>query len=309
MILHIIHASTGGTFPIFEQLARWDDQQEHVALAWGTEDPSETMQREIQEAGLKVRFMRKSPGPDIVAFWKIAREIQALRPEEIILHSATAWPGVWLARKLGHCRFKLIVPVHTFPALQTRFEKWAIVSALRQADKGICFTGEMALQYRNRTQHPNIQVIPHVLDTDFWKPAENKVSSEILRIGYHGRLIRWKGILDFPQYVLGLKRPFVLELIGEGPDREAFLQACDNAGIRDRVCVLAPATRREIRDWLPTLDQWICFSKGESMGLSAMEAKACGVEVVVTGHPALEAFEKEGKQFTQSQWVKAWLDE
>lgn len=308
MILHIIHASTGGTFPIFEQLARWDDRHEHRALAWGTIEPSEAIRREIQEAGLKVRFMRKTPGPDIVAFWKIAREIQTLKPEQVILHSATAWPGVWLARALGRCRFKLIVPVHTFPALQTRFEKWAISSALRQADKAICFTEEIARHYLSLSRHPNIQVIPHVLDTDFWKPAGNKVSSEILRIGYHGRLIRWKGILDFPQYVLGLKRPFVLEVIGEGPDREAFLQACENAGIRERVRVLSPVTRREIRDWLQTLDYWICFSKGESMGLSAMEAKACGVEVVVTGHPALEAIDKGGRPVSKAQWVKAWLD-
>jgi glycosyltransferase involved in cell wall biosynthesis len=308
MILHIIHASTGGTFPIFEQLARWDDRHEHRALAWGTEDPSEAMLREIQESRLQVRFIRKSQGLDIMAFWKIAGEIKTLKPEQIILHSATAWPGVWLARTLGQCRFKLTVPLHTFPALQSRFEKWAIASAGKQADKCICFTGEMARQYQSLSHHPNIQVIPHVLDTDFWKPSIQKTPHEILKIGYHGRLLRWKGIMEFPHYVLGLKRPFVLELIGEGADREAFLQACTEAGISDRVRILPPVTRTEIRDWLQNLDQWICFSKGETMGLSAMEAKACGAQVVVTGHPALEAMQNEGRHLTKSQWVRAWLD-
>lgn len=302
MILHIIHASTGGTFPIFQQLAQWDEARGHQALAWGTEKPTPALVQEIQDSNLQVSFIRKGRGLDLISWWKIAQYIRRVQPEQIILHSITAWPGLWIAKNWMGCQFKLTVPVHTFPALQTKSEKWMLSDAMRNADKVICFTEEIAAVYRSLAQHPNIQVIPHILDREFWSPAKNRRANECLRIGYHGRLINWKGIFKFPEYVLSLGRPFELELIGEGPDREEFLQACQKAGISDRVKVLPPATRTEIRDWLQTLDIWVCFSQGETMGLSALEAEACGARLMVSGFPVRTHFP------TKPQWVEAWIE-
>jgi len=302
MILHIIHASTGGTFPIFQQLAQWDEARVHQALAWGTEKPTPALVQEIQDSNLQVSFIRKGQGLDLIAWWKIAQYIRVVQPEQIILHSITGWPGLWLAKNWMGCQFKVTVPVHTFPALQTKSEKWMLSIAIRNAEKVICFTEEIAALYRTLTQRLNIQVIPHILDREFWSPAKNRRANECLRIGYHGRLINWKGIFKFPEYVLSLGCPFELELIGEGPDQEEFLQACRKAGISDRVKVLPPATRTEIRDWLQTLDIWVCFSQGETMGLSALEAEACGARLMVSGFPARTHFP------TKSQWVKDWLE-
>lgn len=302
MILHIIHASTGGTFPIFEQLAQWDKNHVHQALAWGTEPPAPALLKEIQEKGLQVIFVRKAKGLDVKAFWKIAKQIQKLNPEQILLHSVTAWPGVWMAKQLFKTLFKLTVPVHTYPTLQSRFEKWALASAMGYAEKVICFTEEIASQYRRQNQHQNVQVIPHVLDLEFWKPLELRPQNACLKIGYHGRLIRWKGIFEFPQFLLQLGEPFQFEAIGEGPDQDDFLQACRDAGISDRVKLMPPATRTEIRDWLQTLDLWICFSQGETMGLSALEAEACGARLMVKGFPVRNYIP------TKSEWVKAWVE-
>ncbi len=302
MILHIIHASIGGTFPIFEQLAKWDRQHVHLALAWGTEDPNPALVKEIQALGLEVIFMRKAKGLDVVAFWNISRHIQKLKPHQIILHSATAWPGVWLAKNVWKIPFKLIVPVHTFPLLQTHSEKWALRSAIQQAEKVICFTEEMASHYRRFKPHAHVQVIAHVLDTEFWKPLEKRPPNSCLKIGYHGRFIRWKGIFDIPQYLLQQGEPFQFEAIGEGADQAAFQQAINNAAISDRVKIMPPVSRTEIRDWLQTLDVWICFSKGESMGLSAMEAEACGARLVISGFPERTII------LSKSEWVDAWLN-
>lgn len=301
MILHIIHASTGGTYPIFEQLAMWDKHHGHQALAWGTEGPNPTLVKEIQEAGLRVSFIRKAQGLDVKAYWKIAQHIRKLKPQQIILHSVTAWPGVWLAKQVWRIPFRLTVPVHTFPALQTRSEKWALASAIPHAEKVICFTEEMASHYFHLIKHENIQVIPHILDREFWKPLAHRPKNKCLRIGYHGRLIRWKGILEFPQYLLEQGEPFQFEAIGEGPDREAFIQVCNDAGLSDRIKILPPVSRSEIRDWLQTLDIWICFSQGETMGLSAMEAEACGARLVVRG------FHNRTTILSKSEWVDAWL--
>ncbi len=246
--------------------------------------------------------MRKAKGLDVVAFWNISRHIQKLKPHQIILHSATAWPGVWLAKSVWKIPFKLTIPVHTFPDLQGRSERWALASAIPHAEKVICFTEDIASHYRRLTHHTHIQVISHILDTEFWKPPEQRPQNPCLKIGYHGRFIRWKGIFEFPQYLLQLREPFQFEAIGEGPDQAAFHQAFADAGLSDRVKIMPPVSRTEIRDWLQTLDVWICFSKGESMGLSAMEAEACGARLVVSGFPERTII------LSKSEWVDAWLN-
>lgn len=74
------------------------------------------------------------------------------------------------------------------------------------------------------------------------------------------------------------KLPAKLLLIGEGPDTIPARQQINKRNLSDRVIFFGNQTRVEVV--LPCADLFLLPSEGESFGLAALEALACGVPVI-----------------------------
>jgi glycosyltransferase involved in cell wall biosynthesis len=146
---------------------------------------------------------------------------------------------------------------------------------------------------RDRVAH-----IPHGVDTHRFRPrsAEEKatlrtalgISPDALVVAYTGRLLRGKGLetlVDaFARVAVREPRAHLL-LVGSGAG-----QALSNEDeLRDRVSRLEPAGRvtftgrvEAVEDWLGASDVFAFPSEFEALGLSLIEAAACGLPCVGT---------------------------
>jgi glycosyltransferase involved in cell wall biosynthesis len=89
--------------------------------------------------------------------------------------------------------------------------------------------------------------------------------------------------------LLAERRPdTVLELVGEGPERERILRRARERGVADRVSLLGPRSSEEVRDTLAAARAFVLASvrlpsgRMEGIPVALMEAMASGVPVVAT---------------------------
>ena len=84
-----------------------------------------------------------------------------------------------------------------------------------------------------------------------------------------------------------------LLLAGEGPLRPACEALAERLGVRDRVHFLG--YRKDIADWLPSLDIAVASSFREGLPVNVMEAMACGLPVVATSNRGHRELVKPGR--------------
>jgi glycosyltransferase involved in cell wall biosynthesis len=146
-------------------------------------------------------------------------------------------------------------------------------------------------------------VMPQVgLDADRLRPlpAESRaalrdrhgVPADAFLVGFAGRLVPEKGVLDLVEAVTRLiaaGRPARLVLIGEGPLR-AGLEARATSG--EALVVRPPVPREALAPFYQALDVFVLPSRTtpawkEQFGMVAAEAMACGVPVVGSSSGAI----------------------
>ncbi len=134
-------------------------------------------------------------------------------------------------------------------------------------------------------------LLPLGLDTSRYTVEERSVPTEVLRIGFVGRLIPHKGVGVLLQAAVSDRR-FVLEIYGDGPEAEELRNEAVVLGIEDRVTFhgfVAEDTMPEVYrtfDVLAvpslTMPGWI-----EQFGRVVVEAGASGVPVVASASGSL----------------------
>ena len=72
--------------------------------------------------------------------------------------------------------------------------------------------------------------------------------------------------------------PARLMMLGDGPDREMAQMHAEHLGINERIAWMG--NQPGVEEFLPMADAFIFPSEGESFGLAALEAMACGVPVI-----------------------------
>lgn len=118
--------------------------------------------------------------------------------------------------------------------------------------------------------------LPVGLDMDFFYPAEESFfeeDSERPILGYSGRLSMEKN----PGKLLEMAEEFdgKLIMVGEGPLKQSLVdEAPVNIEFKDFL------DREELRKFYSDIDVFVTASTGDTLGLSTLEANACGTPVV-----------------------------
>ena len=123
--------------------------------------------------------------------------------------------------------------------------------------------------------HP--QVAPMPVATDLFEPGSTRVERSLLFVG---RLNEQKGLQHLLHAMSSMKTPASLDVVGDGPDRDALRRLADELGIGSRVrwhgqlgqAQLPPLYQRAAAIVLPSVD--------EGLGLAAVEALLCETPVV-----------------------------
>ena len=109
------------------------------------------------------------------------------------------------------------------------------------------------------------------------------IGKDAFVVGYAGRLIRYKGWREFInsiKLILKSCQNFKFLVAGDGPDRKKMLNLIEELKLRDNVVYLGHV---ENMNWFyKLLDCYVRPSYWEPMGISAIEAQACGVAVIAS---------------------------
>ncbi|MFA3782681.1 N-acetyl-alpha-D-glucosaminyl L-malate synthase BshA [Melioribacteraceae bacterium 4301-Me] len=223
-----------------------------------------------------------------------------------IPHAVSAYLAKQVKKKMGG-DFKFITTLHgtdiTLVGLEPSF--MPLVKFSIEESDGVTavsrFLKEKTLT--NYNINKEIEVIHNFVDTNIYKPNENKSFRK--HIGCNGEKIlvhtsNFRQVKRVPDAIRILQKvkkeiPSKLVLIGDGPDRSECERLTRELDLQKDVIFLGK--QDGLADILNACDIFIMPSQSESFGLSALEAMACGLPVVSTsvgGLPELVVHNETG---------------
>ena len=170
----------------------------------------------------------------------------------------------------------------------------------------LCPDAEDALS-RHGVSPERIAPVPNGVDTDAFAPAPPDERAGLRRAlevapgAFVGvvlaRLIPRKNVAAALQAWVAVATAHpdaVLLVCGDGPER-ARLEAYARAHLRQAVRFLGNAPRQTVRRVLRAADVYLSFSQSEGMSNAMLEAMACGLPVLATRGPGIDALVRPGE--------------
>jgi glycosyltransferase involved in cell wall biosynthesis len=244
---------------------------------------------------LRLRY-RKSPIPkttyliSLLLIFRVFRRLfrEGFKPDVIHAHVYSA--GV-PAAILG-MRFKIPVVisehftgfprgiVHGFERVKAKFafEKAAVVCPV---------SDDLRKHIERLGIRACFQVIPNVVDTLIFSPAEKYASREggwkhLLTVAL---LEPKKGIPYLLNALVLLKesrKDFVLDIVGDGPNKREYEELTNTLGLKGFVVFHGLKTKREVAEFMKKADIFVLPSEWENLPCVIIEAMASGLPIVAT---------------------------
>jgi glycosyltransferase involved in cell wall biosynthesis len=170
---------------------------------------------------------------------------------------------------------------------------WRNADFLVANSDGLC---KMAAQV-----FPNlpISVIPNGVDTHRFTNGHRRVPAPVVRVLFVSRLIRRKGlqylIEAIPEIARQTHYPFVINIVGDGPDKEDFVQQVHAAGVDEYVRFYGYVDHASLPQYYLDADIFVLPSLAEGMPNVVLEALGSGLPVVATRVPGSEELVQEGE--------------
>lgn len=175
-----------------------------------------------------------------------------------------------------------------YPPPFSLFERYSF----RHAAHAIAGNQEAAAIIRRHGYAGPISVIPQFgVDPELFAPADERPEGPSARpdgpftVGYLGRLVPEKGLLDLVEALAGLPGAIRLRLVGDGTQRPALLQRAAELGVAGRLEICPAVGSTEVPEALRALDLLVLPSRTtaswkEQFGRVLVEAMSCGVPVL-----------------------------
>jgi glycosyltransferase involved in cell wall biosynthesis len=220
-----------------------------------------------------------------------------------LIHAHASFPAALVAMELAsELGLPFVVTEHTGEALRHRLERAeigrrALGEALHRAN-AIIAVSETVARRLSEAGVPATDVIPNVVDEDFFTPATN-LHSGTPRAFALARLVDGKGIAQLIAAVALLRRsdfPLELRIGGDGPRRREWERYAHDLGLDGTVSFLGDLSRGAVREEMRACSCFVLPSESESFGVVCVEALACGRPVVATrsGGPEEIVTERDG---------------
>lgn len=218
----------------------------------------------------------------------LGRALRRLRPEVLHIDEESFNLATFQAMRLGvalgaRCCFYNYANIDRYyPPPFNLFERYSY----RHAAHAIAGNQEAAAIIRRHGYTGPISVIPQFgVDPELFAPAPRPADdAQPFTVGYLGRLVPEKGLLDLVEAVAGL--PEVrLRLVGDGVQRPAIERRAAQLGLGSRLSILPAVSSSEVPAALRALDALALPSRTtrnwkEQFGRVLVEAMSCGVPVI-----------------------------
>ncbi|NTW01059.1 MAG: glycosyltransferase family 4 protein [Oscillochloris sp.] len=218
----------------------------------------------------------------------LARVLRRLRPEVLHIDEESFNLATFLAMHAGlavgaRCCFYNWANIdRRYPPPFSFFERYNF----RHAAHAIAGNQEAAAIIRRHGYQGPTSVIPQFgVDPDMFAPLPESHPVAHFTIGYFGRLVPEKGVLDLVEALPGLPDHIRLRLVGDGVLRSQLLARATALGVAQRVelrpavgSTAVPAAMAEIN--LLALPSHTTTNWKEQFGRVLIEAMSCGVPVL-----------------------------
>ncbi|WBW99439.1 glycosyltransferase family 4 protein [Oceanirhabdus sp. W0125-5] len=224
----------------------------------------------------KIRYITK--------LFEIKKIIKKISPDILHAHYASSY-GLIGALTSFHPYILSVwgSDVYLFPKKGKIFKK-ILEFNLKNADIIFSTSKHMAVE-TNKYSKKSIVLTPFGIDVQKFKPYEVKKSDEKIRICIIKSLEKVYGIdLAIKAFSELCERYDDLELIigGDGTQKEALIKLADELGHGEKINFLGKLNWKEIVDVYNSCHFGVFPSMSESFGVSALEAQACGIPVIVS---------------------------
>ena len=117
-------------------------------------------------------------------------------------------------------------------------------------------------------------IVPGAVDTERFTPAEPRASGEPVRLFYHGRVDRRKGVLDMLHALPKAGGDWRCTVSGIGPDTEPAEALAKELGLTDRVTFTGYAEYADVPDLYRAHDVFVSPTYAEGFSNTILEAMA-----------------------------------
>lgn len=146
-----------------------------------------------------------------------------------------------------------------------------------------------------------VQVIPNGVDSDFFTPGEHgdEFNPDPFRFLFVGRFQAAKNLFYLFDHVAAVRRtvtaPFLLDLVGDGPQRTELQRQSKELGIEDCLVWHGWVDKESLREIYRRADCLLNPSLCEGMPNVVLEAMACGLPVIASRVPGNDTVVREGE--------------
>ncbi|HMQ29872.1 MAG TPA: glycosyltransferase family 4 protein [Chloroflexaceae bacterium] len=218
----------------------------------------------------------------------LGRALRRLRPEVLHIDEESFNLATFQAMRLGvalgaRCCFYNYANIERFyPPPFNLFERYSF----RHAAHAMACNQEAAAIIRRHGYTGPLTIVPQFgVDPELFAPGPAARRGDEVVVGYLGRLVPEKGLLDLVEAAAGLPPHVRLRLVGDGAQRHAIERRAARLGLGARFELLPAVGSTAVPEALRGLDALVLPSRTtpswkEQFGRVLIEAMSCGVPVV-----------------------------
>jgi glycosyltransferase involved in cell wall biosynthesis len=217
----------------------------------------------------------------------LGRALRRLRPQVFHIDEESFNLATFLAMRVGvalgaRCCFYNYANIErAYPPPFNLFERYN----LRHAAHAMACNEEAAAIIRRHGYAGPLTILPQFgVDPELFAPGEPRPGPGLV-VGYLGRLVPEKGLLDLVEAVAGLPPAVTLRLVGDGSQRPALERRVAQLGLGARVRLDPAVGSTQVPATMRAFDALVLPSRTmpnwkEQFGRVLIEAMSCGVPVV-----------------------------
>jgi L-malate glycosyltransferase len=165
-------------------------------------------------------------------------------------------------------------------------QKTAFVEkGIKDIDQVLAVSKGLARSVQSYDKTISIEVIPNIVDTDFFVPCQKRTVKDRLKFISIGNLTKNKGhslLLDAFKELLKVNKNISLTICGSGKEERALLLKIKKLGLEEKVILTGHLDREDILIQIQQSDCLVLPSYFETFGVVLIEALSCGIPFIAT---------------------------